>query len=156
MINLRRWRSAEFFCFVVVADFHFFYFYHSYLCYRSFLQLQVWYMFCSSKITKKTRGGFLAARLIILPLLNTHFCRPLQNVGLQLQSVQCGWAASLCLPDQQMCTLPCGNSSLHACMDTDFDCLAGKEYWHSGDYLMLTDDDDGWLIELARGACVRN
>lgn len=102
----------------------------------------------------KMRGGFLAAWLIILLLLNTHLCRPLQNVGLQLQSVQCGWAASLCLPDQQMCALPCGNSSLHACMYTDFDCLARKEYWHSGDYLMLTADDDGWLIELPRGACV--
>lgn len=49
MINLRRWRSADFNAFLNI------FFYHSNLCYRSLLQLQVWYMFCSSKITKNER-----------------------------------------------------------------------------------------------------
>ena len=121
MINLRRWRSADFNAFLNI--------FFIILIYATghFCSYRFGTCFAAVKLLK-TRGGFLAARLIILPLQNTHLCRPLQSVGLRLQSVQCGWAASLCLPDQQVCALPCGNSSLHACMYTDFDCLAGKEY----------------------------
>ena len=148
MINLSRQRNADFNAFfspfLVYATGHF-------CCYRFGT------CFAAVKLLKM-RGGFLAARLIIVPVQNTRLCGALQNVGLQLQSGQCSWAASLCLPGQQTCTLPCGNSSLHTCtyMCTDFDCSAGKEYWHGGIIwcwqLMMMGD---WL-KLPRGACVSN